>query len=41
MDGYDDPNLKFKNNAPDMYRQITLGVKFNFGNQVSYIKSIR
>ena len=41
MDGYDDPSNKFKNNSQDMFRQITVGVKINIGNTVSYIKSIR
>lgn len=41
MDGYDDPSDRFKNNAPDMYRMITIGIKVNFGSSVSYIKSIR
>lgn len=41
MDGYNDPPTKFKNNAQDMFRQFTIGVKFNFGNSVSYNKSIR
>ena len=41
LDGYDDPKNKFKNNATDQYRQITVGVKFNFGNVTSYNKVIR
>lgn len=41
LDGYDDPSSKFKNNAQDMFRTITVGIKVNFGNSVSYIKSIR
>lgn len=40
LDGYDDPENKFKNNAPDMFRQITVGVKFFFGNTKSYTKPI-
>ncbi len=41
LDGYDDPSSKFKNNASNQYRQIIVGVKFNFGNITSYNKVIR
>jgi hypothetical protein len=41
LDGYDDPSAKFKNNATNQYRQIVIGVKFNFGNITSYNKLIR
>ncbi|MFD0795344.1 outer membrane beta-barrel protein [Mucilaginibacter litoreus] len=41
IDGYDDPPSKFKNNALDQYRQITIGLKFNFGGETSYDKDIR
>jgi len=41
LDGYSDPGSKFKNNAQDMFRQITVGLKVFFGNQATYIKSIR
>lgn len=41
LDGYDDPSNKFKNNATNQYRQIVVGVKFNFGNVTSYTKVIR
>jgi hypothetical protein len=41
LDGYDDPESKFKNNASNQYRQITVGVKFSFGNVTSYNKLIR
>jgi hypothetical protein len=41
LDGYDDPSNKFKNNATNQYRQIVVGVKFNFGNVTSYNKVIR
>jgi len=41
LDGYDDPSTKFKNNSQDMFRSITVGVKFYFGNSLSYIKNIR
>jgi hypothetical protein len=40
LDGYEDPTSKFKNNAPDQYRQITIGLKYNFGAEHSYDKSI-
>jgi hypothetical protein len=32
LDGYNDPSSHFKNNNLDQYRQITIGVKFNFGS---------
>jgi hypothetical protein len=41
LDGYDDPESKFKNNASNQYRQIVIGVKFSFGNITSYNKLIR
>ncbi len=41
LDGYDDPQSKFKNNASNQYRQILVGVKFSFGNITSYNKVIR
>jgi hypothetical protein len=41
LDGYNDPSSKFKNNALSQYRQITVGVRVNFGSSVSYSKSIR
>jgi len=31
LDGYDDPTFKFKNNALDQYRQLTIGLRYNFG----------
>ncbi len=40
MDGYTDPASGFKNNSPDQYRQIVVGVKFNFGTSEPYTKSI-
>jgi len=33
LDGYSDPANHFKNNAPDQYRQISLGIKFDFGSR--------
>ena len=41
LDGYDDPSNVFKNNAANQYRQIVIGVKFNFGNITSFNKLIR
>jgi hypothetical protein len=41
LDGYDDPPSEFKNNSPDQYRQITIGIKYNFGLIRSYTKPIR
>ncbi|GGH11607.1 hypothetical protein E2R65_10000 [Mucilaginibacter phyllosphaerae] len=41
IDGYADPSTKFKNNALDQYRQITIGIKLNFGGETSYDKEIR
>ncbi|WP_121245132.1 outer membrane beta-barrel protein [Mucilaginibacter phyllosphaerae] len=41
LDGYADPPTQFKNNALDQYRQITIGIKFNFGGETSYEKEIR
>lgn len=31
LDGYGDSSKDFKNNVPDLYRQVVLGVKVNFG----------
>jgi len=41
LDGYTDPSPHFKNNNPDQYRQITVGVKLNFGNEAVYTKMTR
>lgn len=41
LDGYNDPPTKFKNNALDMYSQISVGVKVGFGSLTSYRKPIR
>jgi hypothetical protein len=41
LDGYNDPSSKFKNDAIDQYRQITVMFKFFFGNVTSYNKLIR
>jgi hypothetical protein len=40
LDGYVDPPDHFKNNSPDQYRQIVIGVKFNFGLIGPYTKTI-
>jgi hypothetical protein len=41
LDGYNDPGSKFKNNAPDQYRQFVIGFKLFFGEPVPYNKLIR
>lgn len=41
LDGYDDPSNEFKNQHPDQYRQISIGVKYNFGRIRAYTKRIR
>lgn len=41
LDGYDDPESKFKNNATNQYRQITIGFKYYFGTTVAFNKLIR
>jgi hypothetical protein len=33
LDGYDDPSSKFKHNFPAQYRQISFGIKFDFGSR--------
>jgi hypothetical protein len=40
LDGYTDPPSHFKNNSPDQYRQIQIGLKFNFGRSIPYTKRI-
>lgn len=40
LDGYTDPPEHFKNNSPDQYRQIQIGIKVNFGQTVPYTKRI-
>lgn len=39
LDGYNDPQNKFENNAPDIYTLFSVGVKYNFG-PVGYSKRI-
>lgn len=41
LDGYNDPIQKFKNNFPDQYRQITIGMVYNFGLIRAFTKRIR
>jgi len=33
LDGYTDPPKSFKNNFPDQFRQISFGIKFDFGKR--------
>jgi hypothetical protein len=33
LDGYADPPGHFKNNYPDQYRQISVGIKYDFGSR--------
>jgi hypothetical protein len=41
LDGYSDAIVTgFKPSAPDQYRQIQVGLKFNFGSPVPYTKAI-
>ena len=40
LDGYTDPPSIFKNNSPDQYSLIRVGIKINFGDPVPYIKRI-
>jgi hypothetical protein len=40
LDGYHDPVTIFRNDALDQFRQIKIGVKYNFGTITSYIKPI-
>lgn len=41
LDGYDDPESKFKNHKVDRYTIISLSVRYSFGHSVSYKKPIR
>lgn len=41
LDGYNDPPSIFKNEHSDSYRQITIGIKYSFGEVKNYMKSIR
>jgi len=41
LDGYNDPPSKFKNNHVDRYAVLGVGIKYGFGNPVSYKKPIR
>ena len=40
LDGYADSSDRFKNNSPDQYRQIQVGIKVNFGPTTAYTKKI-
>jgi hypothetical protein len=41
LDGYSDAALlSFKGSSPDQYRQIVVGLKFNFGTSTPYTKAI-
>lgn len=33
LDGYNDPSSKFKHNFPSQYRQISIGIKYDFGGR--------
>jgi hypothetical protein len=39
LDGYNDPSNRFKNNYTNQYRQITLGIKIDFGDGTAYTKA--
>lgn len=41
LDGYNDPKTTFKNNAPDMYNFLSIGIKYTFGPKGLTGKSIR
>ena len=41
LDGYDDPSSVFKHEHSTQYRQITIGIKYSFGEVKNYMKSIR
>ncbi|MGI4749023.1 MAG: hypothetical protein ACRYFB_00190 [Janthinobacterium lividum] len=41
LDGYDDPPTQFRNNHVDRYAFVHVGLKYNFGNPVSFRKPIR
>lgn len=40
LDGYTDPPNVFKNNSPDQYGLLQVGLKVNFGDSVPYTKRI-
>ena len=40
LDGYTDPPTNFRNNSLDQYRQITIGVRYNFGELIPFNKKI-
>lgn len=41
LDGYNDPKVKFRNLAPDMYNFLSVGAKYTFGPKGLTGKSIR
>jgi len=41
LDGYNDPPSVFRNDVSDQYRQITIGMIYNFGLIRAYTKRIR
>jgi hypothetical protein len=41
LDGYEDPQSKFKNNNPDMFTFLSVGFKYNFGPQGLSDKTFR
>jgi hypothetical protein len=41
LDGYNDPPGKFKNDFPNQYRMVTIGLKHDFGLIRAYSKRIR
>lgn len=41
LDGYDDPSSVFKNNHVDRYAFVHVGLKYSFGNPISFRKPIR
>lgn len=40
LDGYNDPPSMFRNNHVDRYSMVSVGIKYNFGNPVTYKKPI-
>ncbi|PWS28008.1 hypothetical protein DHW03_10635 [Pedobacter yonginense] len=40
LDGYNDPDTKFKNYQPDQYNVYSIGFKYFFGNIKSYRKTL-
>ncbi len=40
LDGYNDPSAKFKNKAPDYYTYTTIGVKYCFGPEGLFYRTL-